>query len=176
MKSWIGEKNNRSGMEFNQTVADRLSQMGYRTQVEVKPTKILNAKLDRDYGDVDVLAWRDGCPDVLAIECKRLHRAVTLGGIAQDLAEFRGGLDKKGRPDRLRKAIDRWALLERNLPAVARYIGRPDRIIRQVRLIVTNELVPPALQPQSDQSMGSFVTIAHLAEWLEQHSANVATP
>ncbi len=88
-------------------------------------TAILNAKLDRNYGDVDVLAWRG--TRVLAVECKSLEIAQTLGEIARQLHEFRGETHPHGKPDRLRKHLDRVKVLQERAQGVAALCGERGR-------------------------------------------------
>jgi trehalose-6-phosphate synthase len=61
----------------------------------------------KSYGDVDVLAWRADPPRVLLIECKNLRESKTVREIAEQLADFRGELDNKGKPDHLLRHIRR---------------------------------------------------------------------
>ncbi len=72
------------------------------------------------FGDIDVLAWREGSPRVLAIECKDVEFRKTFGEVAEQLADFRGELKPNGKPDVLRRHLDRIDLLAANADAVAR--------------------------------------------------------
>jgi hypothetical protein len=69
MCKWIGQANNVHRVEFNSTVARRMAELGWQVGPEIKLTKILGRSLDRDYGDIDVLAWRPDSGRVLVIEC-----------------------------------------------------------------------------------------------------------
>jgi hypothetical protein len=120
MRSWIGATENKRGHKFNLQVAESLRQLGWQARANVALTEILNAKLPRNYGDVDVLAWRDG--RVLAIECKDLELAMTIGEIARQLYEFRGET-VEGKPDRLKKHLIRTEVLQQQASAVARFAG-----------------------------------------------------
>jgi hypothetical protein len=120
MRSWIGSTENKRGHKFNLQVAERLRQLGWQARANVALTEILNAKLPRNYGDVDALAWRDG--RVLAIECKDLELAMTIGEIARQLYEFRGET-VEGKPDRLKKHLIRTEVLQQQASAVARFAG-----------------------------------------------------
>lgn len=82
-------------------------------------TEILNDKLDRDYGDVDVLAWRDG--RVLAIECKDLELAMTVSEVAHQLNDFLGKIAANGKPDRLKRHLMRADVLKHRAIDVARF-------------------------------------------------------
>jgi hypothetical protein len=143
MRKWIGTERNNAGHEFNKKVAERLAALGWTTRSNAKLTEVLNAKLDKDYGDIDVLAWDQGAERVLAIECKDLGSAKTHGEIAAQLQEFRGRDDKKGKPDRLKRHLNRLELLRARRDAVARYIGCGQVLNIESHLVFEN-LVPVA--------------------------------
>ncbi len=123
MKSWIGRRRDEFGHQFNIEVADRLHGLGWNTQAEVKINEILKLKLERDYGDIDVLAWRPDSGRVLVIECKDLMFAKTPGEVAKQLHEFRGQLDEQGGPDRLRKHLMRINVLTKYLENLRQELG-----------------------------------------------------
>jgi len=83
MKKWIGHANNIQRTEFNSSVSARMEELGWRTRKEVTLTSLLRRPLDRNYGDIDVLAWRPDLGRVLAIECKDLQINKTLGEVAE---------------------------------------------------------------------------------------------
>lgn len=121
MRSWIGAIENRRGHEFNHEVADRLKELGWQAKPNVVLPAILQEKLDRDYGDIDVLAWKES--RVLVIECKDLELAMTAIEIARQLHDFRGEVGVNGKPDRLKKHLMRVELLKNRASAVAKYTG-----------------------------------------------------
>lgn len=131
MRSWIGRKAERRGHEFNLLVEERLKRLGWKTRANLKLDGILNMKLDLDYGDVDVLAWREEDARVLCIECKRLNKDMTVGQIAERLAEYRGEDDSKGKPDRLKRHVRRLVVLGQHEPRLRKFIGadRPVSIV-----------------------------------------------
>jgi hypothetical protein len=97
-------------------------------------TEILNDKLDRDYGDIDVLAWKDG--RVLAIECKDLELAMTSGEIARQLHEFRGNIrTSDAKPDRLKKHLVRVELLRQRSPDLKRFVCSSEAISIEAHLV-----------------------------------------
>lgn len=127
MRSWIGAAENKRGHKFNMEVSNRLRELGWQTKPNVKLSEILHARLERDYGDVDVLAWREG--QVLAIECKDLELAMTISEIARQLHEFRGEVRANGKPDRLKRHLLRAEVLKKHAAAVRKYtrtIGEPE--------------------------------------------------
>ena len=123
MKSWIGTANNTHGHAFNRMVAMRLEELGWQTRSDLKMTALLRKSLPRDYGDVDVLAWNPATGRVLLVECKDLHFPKTMGEIAEQLADFRGELNERGRPDHLRKHLNRYALANDHATEVQRFTG-----------------------------------------------------
>lgn len=139
MRSWIGAEENRRGHKFNLDVARRLEELGWSTRSNIRATEILNNKLDRDYGDFDVLAWRNG--RVLAIECKDLERAMTAGEIARQLHGFLGVVGVHGKPDRLKRHLIRVELLRRRATAVKAFVGGDTEVAIEAH-VVFSDIVP----------------------------------
>jgi hypothetical protein len=121
MKAWTGEVNSRRGHEFNLNVARRFAVAGFKTSVETPVSAITGVSSDKNLGDVDVLAWKADNSVVIAVECKSLHFAKTLGEIAEQLRRFRGQTDSSGRPDELLKHLKRLDELRHHHEAVARF-------------------------------------------------------
>lgn len=138
MRSWIGAAENKRGHDFNELIASRLRELGWLTLNDVKLTTILNAKLDRDYGDVDVLAWKER--RILIIECKDLELAMTDGDIARQIKEFRGD-EVNGKPDRLRRHMNRFSLLQSRIGEVRRFTKSPPDAALEMCLVFS-EVVP----------------------------------
>jgi hypothetical protein len=122
---------------------------------------ILRRKLERDSGDIDVLAWRDGTDQVLVIECKDLTFRRNYSEIAALLSDYRGEL-KNGKPDKLRRHLDRVDRLQQDLPALGRYtrVGSP----RIESCLIVGGTVPmqfaevPALQETTVGDIDSLLT------------------
>lgn len=125
MKAWAKRQDSERGLKFEREVTAALASAGWHTEQGVKITKSLNRSFDRDYGDVDVLAWRESDRRVLIIECKDVQFRKSIGEIAEQLADFRGELTPKGKPDYLLKHLNRVDLIRANLLAVTRYTGLP---------------------------------------------------
>lgn len=122
MRSWAGAASARRGSEFNAEVAKRLGELGWQVESELAITKLLGKGFDRNYGDVDILAWRPEARRVLLIECKDVQLRKTYGEIAEQLAVFRGQADANGRPDYLLRHLNRVDLISRHLPELTRYL------------------------------------------------------
>ena len=123
MQHWLGSANHRHRFAFNAEVAVRLSELGWQVEQELRLTKVLKQSLPRDYGDVDVLAYKRSSGRVLVIECKDLQYRKTFGEVAEQLADYRGELRPNGQPDDLKKHLDRVAILRASDQRVAEYLG-----------------------------------------------------
>jgi hypothetical protein len=126
MESWIGHVNNENGNKFTREVETKLKELGWRTESEIYLTNVLSRGCDdrfgdlKRYGDIDVLAWRDDLSRVLAIECKDVQFRKTPGEVAEQLADFRGEVKPTGKPDLLRRHLNRIEVLNANTDAVAK--------------------------------------------------------
>jgi hypothetical protein len=149
--AWWGKA--REGHTFNAAIASRLQRHGWFAQENVLLSALLQQKLDRDYGDVDVLAWRSGCDQVFVIECKDLSFRRTYSEIAAQLSDYRGKM-KKGKPDKLRKHLNRVEQLQKNLSVVSRLTGIPSPKIESC--LITSGRVPMQFT-KSPALDGSFV-------------------
>ncbi len=107
---WWG--NVSEGHSFTKYVAQQLTANGWQVRIELELTEILNIKLDKNYGDIDILAWRMDSPKVWVIECKDLSPARNYPEIARLLSEYQGQNKENGKPDKLKRHLDRYQLLE----------------------------------------------------------------
>jgi hypothetical protein len=94
--------------------------------------------LDRDYGDIDTLAWDPASGRLMVIECKDLHFHKTLGEIAEQLSDFRGVVKSDGKRDLLRKHLDRLDVLERNKDRISARLGLTSKIEIQGYIVFRN--------------------------------------
>ena len=134
---WWGAAN--EGHQFAASVEEQLSENGWQVEGNVPLTKILSRKLDIDYGDVDVLAWREDRPDVLIVECKSLQSARNYSEIAAMLSEYQGKTTD-GKRDKLKRHLDRVDLLLKNQAELGRYIKKDD--VEVVSCLCCNGTVP----------------------------------
>jgi hypothetical protein len=141
MIKWIGAKRNADGHRFNNEVAAKLRTYGWEAKPNRKVTEVLNTKLSRNYGDVDVLAWNRVSGRVLIIECKDLHSTKTHGEIAKQLQGFRGHDDCKGKPDKLKKHLERVRIIRSQRNALTKYVGCKEVSTIETHLVFRN-LVP----------------------------------
>jgi hypothetical protein len=138
MRRWIGHANNVQRTEFNSTVALRMRELGWQVEPQVRLTKILGRPLDRDYGDIDVLAWRPNLGRVLVIECKDVQYNKTLGQVAEQLADFLGEVRPNGKPDHLKKHLNRLEVLSAHKLEVARALKLTSPIELEGHLVFKN--------------------------------------
>ena len=106
MRRYAAKLNDQKGKEFELKVRDKLEAMGWKTYHGRKLTEIFGKPLDRDYGDIDVIAVSPDKMRVLVIECKDLMDRQTPGDIAELISKFQGN-ESDGKRDLLRKHLDR---------------------------------------------------------------------
>jgi hypothetical protein len=123
MQAWAGTSANREGREFSNEVAERLRTIGWKAEAEIRITKLLRKGFEKDFGDVDVIAWNADKGRVLIIECKDVQYRKTLGEIAEQLSDFRGETGRDGKPDLMLKHLNRIELIAKHLPQLAEYLG-----------------------------------------------------
>jgi hypothetical protein len=123
MLKWLGHTNNVTRTAFNESVASQLRDLGWKSASDYKISRLLGIPLDRDYGDVDALAWDPKSGRVLAIECKDLHFHKTLGEVAEQLSDFRGETKPDGKRDLLRKHLDRIITMESHKSAIRKLLA-----------------------------------------------------
>jgi hypothetical protein len=138
MRKWIGHSNHVHRTDFNSRVAVRMRELGWQAKAEVTVNQVLGRSLDRNYGDIDVLAWRPETGRVLVMECKDLHFNKTLGEVAEQLADFRGEIRPDGKRDPLRKHLDRLDILVEQKDTVARTLKLASPVQIEGHLVFRN--------------------------------------
>lgn len=138
MRKWIGHANNLQRSKFNSIVADKMRELGWEARSQVKLTEIFGRPLDRDYGDIDVLAWRRDSGRVLAMECKDVQFLKTLGEVAEQLADFRGEVRPDGTPDHLKRHLNRLEKLAEFRSEVSKFLGLSHAIQIEGHLVFKN--------------------------------------
>lgn len=109
MRTWLGTRNHRHRLAFNTEVSERMAELGWKIRKEMTLPSLIGGGLDRNYGDIDVVAWNAETGRVLLMECKDLQFHRAMGEVAEQLHDFRGELLGDGRPDLLKKHLDRVA-------------------------------------------------------------------
>lgn len=121
MLTYVGHGRRKRGNEFNTAVAERLKQLGWQVEHEIELTKLLEKNLGRNWGDIDVFAWNSTTQRILVIECKDVHFRKTYGEIAEQLTDFRGEIRSNGKPDMLKKHLDRIDQIRENIAAIRKF-------------------------------------------------------
>lgn len=142
MRKWVGEERNRRGHEFNKEVASALKSLGYKAEPDIKISTIISKhEHDKDYGDIDVLAWSDGEQSIYVIECKDLYFAITYKEVAEQLLEFKGE-DRDGKPDRLKKHLLRIDILSEHKDELSKFCNLDLKEIKIVPYVIFSNPVP----------------------------------
>jgi len=125
MLKLFGRTKHNRGIRFNSEVKSRLKELGWEAISEVNMTHLLGMNFKRNYGDVDVLAWNHLKQRAIMIECKDLQFHKTLGEIAEQLSDFKGETKEDGKPDLLKKHIDRIELAQQFKDRVSKFVKIP---------------------------------------------------
>jgi|SRR5579862_5759268 len=126
MRSYTGKVASHLGLEFNESVADKLRQLGLVAWPSATPSWCLNEKRTEELarlGDIDVLAVSPNRKVVWVVEAKDLKLCRTLGEATRRLSDYRGQMKKKGTPDELLKHLRRVGYLQQR---AASLVGRLD--------------------------------------------------
>jgi hypothetical protein len=115
---WLGTAG--EGHTFNHEVATALRNAGWAIRENLSLPELLGRPMVRDFGDIDVLAWREDRAEVLVVECKDLSLARNHSEVAALLSEFQGK-SAQGKPDRLRKHLNRIDVVALDLDRVGTF-------------------------------------------------------
>ncbi len=159
MLAWRSRATGARGTAFAKEVAAALESYGWETRVELNVTALLRRGFDRNYGDVDVFAWRHDPVRVLVVECKDVQFSKTHGEIAEQLADFRGEVRSDGRRDELRKHLDRMGIIRAHLLEVSRFVGLEGLSGVESHLVFRH----PVPMEFALRTMAEHVTVSRLA-------------
>lgn len=130
-RSYAGEQGRLAGEEFEESVAQRLRELGLDASSRSKLSAILNQKVPPELGDVDVFAITEARDRVYAIEAKDLRLCRTETEAAARMSEYRGRTvqDSKGRekPDKMLRHIRRVQYLRDRADAIAKNLKLPKK-------------------------------------------------
>lgn len=137
MRAWRDESTRRRGEPFEDAVRDRLLELGWQARSRVKLPELLG-QLDKNYGDIDVLAWSEETGRVMIIECKDLQPRKTVGEVAVQLSDFRGEENSHGKGDDLKKHLDRMDILISKKEMIVKKLQLKQPILLQGHLVFKN--------------------------------------
>ncbi len=100
--------------------------------------ELIGGGLDRNYGDVDVVAWNADSGRVLLMECKDVQYHRAMGEVAEQLHDFRGETLADGGPDLLKKHLDRVAKVSSCPSAVVKALKIRVRITIEGHIVFKN--------------------------------------
>lgn len=123
MRSYVGHAGERSGMKFNERVAQVVQAQGLTAAASVKPSACLNHKATDELkrlGDIDVLAFSPDGKHTWVIEAKDIKICRTLSETARRLSEYRGLTLANGKPDNLLRHLDRVAYVRQHAADLAK--------------------------------------------------------
>ncbi len=135
--TWWGKA--REGHTFNAEVAKALLEAGWQIRENIKLSEILNRKIDPVFGEIDVLAWQFERKEVLVVECKDLSLARNYSEVAALLSDYQGA-ECEGKPDELRRHLNRVALLQQNRNLLHRFTGTQEPLV--ISCLVCSGIVP----------------------------------
>lgn len=162
MRQWINAETFRKGHAFEKAVCEKFKNSGYEALLGQKVTTLINDKLEQDYGDVDVFAWKPGENSFLAIECKDLKMAKTANEIAEQLNRFSGQILPNGERDNLLKHIDRCNIMRSRSADIAKTVGGYNGKSISIRGVVCFSKPVPLQYMASRFPDISFVTIDNI--------------
>lgn len=163
MRRWVGTAVNREGHAFNHRVAAELAKAGWFSQPDVKLTQLGGTQ---ELGDVDVLTWHPATGLVLAIECKRLQKARSIGEIGERLHEYATIAPAGVKRTPIQKHLDRVAFLRARPEGLAKLIGVPIDRLRIRSALVTDHLVPMQFSAKAAALVDHIVEFRSLAATL----------
>lgn len=166
LSQWVGDITRLQGEAFNRKVLDQLVTIGWKAKANLSDGQILGRASDPRFGDVDVLAWSRKHRRVLVIECKDLSLDKTFGEIARRLARYRGLTDTDGRPDDLKRHLDRCATLYEAREGLSKFVGFDVKDIE--RVLVFSHPTPMQFHNIPAEYGVCMITIGDIHDWIGQ--------
>ena len=123
MRTWKSHHiDGKVGEKFEKEVLSKVKELRWEAKHSVNITEIFGKKLEKNYGEIDILAWKPEANEVTIIECKDVQHRKTSGEIAEQLSDFRGKVRANGRPDLLLKHLRRVELLTSHADVLKSYL------------------------------------------------------
>jgi hypothetical protein len=157
MRKWLGHVNNVNRTAFNKSVSGDMVALGWKSDCDYRITRLLGFPLDKDYGDVDALAWDPESGRVLAIECKDLQFNKTLGEVAEQLSDFRGEQTPGGKRDLLRKHLDRLIVMEKHKAIITKRLHLKVEAVIEGYVVFKNPVPMKFAWPETQPSVKPLI-------------------
>jgi len=165
MRKWKALVDGRAGDELENDVLQKVTGLGWKALKGIKLTEIFGKKLERDFGEIDVLAWSEEHGQVIIIECKDVKYKKTPGEIAEQLSDFLGVEDDKGKPDLLLKHLRRVQKLRDHSNQLANFLKLPGAPKIEALLLFRNP-VPMMFAWENVTSESAISTLANFESFL----------
>ena len=149
------------GHTFASNVAEQFRNSKWCVRINVGLPEILNQKLDRNFGDIDVLAWKRDGKELLVIECKDLFPSLNCSEIAAQLSEYQGS-SIGGKPDKLKRHLSRVEMIKTGLVEVKKFTKQ--REMKVVSWMVCSRRVPMQYAEIEAFSATRIGTLADITE------------
>ena len=166
MRSYVGHAGERTGMEFNERVAQAVQSQGLVAAASVKPSACLNHKATDELkrlGDIDVLAFSPEGEHAWVIEAKDIKLCRTLSETARRLSEYRGLPLPNGKPDNLLRHLNRVAYVRQHAADLAKRNNLPG--VPEVHgLVIVDVPQPMTFVIASESKDARFVQVDSLSE------------
>ncbi|MFV1442131.1 hypothetical protein VXL47_05520 [Phaeobacter sp. JH20_30] len=160
--------NGEVGEEFNSIVAKKFVEIGWEAKSNQSDGQIFNRQKSPTFGDVDVLAWNKAGKRLLIIECKDLSFDKTIGEVANRLSKYQGIIKRNGKPDDLKKHLNRCEEIEANLDKVGNYVGMEIATVERVLLL--SQPTPLIFAELADKHSVEVVTFTDIETRFEERS------
>ncbi|WP_374303804.1 hypothetical protein [Ferrovibrio sp.] len=162
MQTYIENTRAQSAAEFNDQIASTLEAIGWKVRKNLSGGEVLQRRVDRRFGEIDVLAWCSDTKEVLVIECKDLGFDKTFSEIAWRLSKYRGEVQANGRRDELRRHLDRLETLKAELPTVSKFVGFDSPTM--IGIVVSSQPVPMQFDAEIGKLGSHFVTARDITQ------------
>lgn len=175
MTKWIGKKRADRGLCFNERIANAAKAAGFEARANTLVRSISGRRKDEAFGDFDALIWSPTDRLLAIVECKDLFFAKTAGEAAEQLSNFRGKANRRGKPDELAKHLGRVQWARENIALIARFLRLSEEPMVS-DLVVFSRSVPMQYYSKIEGGAGRFCESADFVPRLrasfERHAAS----
>lgn len=147
MKSWSIDAAAQESAEFAEDVGRRFEALGLEVDVGVYASKILNAKVPPELGDIDVFALDRARKRAWIVEVKDLGLCRSQREIALRLADYAGRVKPDGRPDPMMKHLRRVRFVREQASALAKHNRLPPPVEVRGLLVVSTPQPMMVVEP-----------------------------